>query len=561
MKRTILTFACLLCWIIAQPQLLGQGYDFSRLDRFLEQAAAGLPSGFEVMIVQDGQQLYWKVYGGWQKNQKASIASATKWFSGALIMSLVDDGILSLDDRASRYLPYMTGEKESITIRQLMSHTSGFGGEFPLVHPCLGDPSTTLANCAEAIAKTPLLAAPGAAFIYSGAGMQIAGRVAEVASGKDWQTLFRERVAEPLRMTSTDYQYEGPTMNPRISGGGRSTATDYMNFITMIQQRGVFEGRRVLSTRAIDVMLANQVGDARIVETPAAKTWRYGIGNWLEDPDASGKTLRNSSTGAAGWTPLLDRERNLQVVIGMQNLLRPFQPFYPEFGQILRSIIPPSALMPSGITNAASYEAGPIAPGELITLFGNNLGPRSGETAQRVNGELPTTLAGVQVLIDGKAALLLYVSSAQATATVPPEVTGKSMVEVKATYNGSLVGAVRVPVSNAWPALFTASAAGAGQASALNQDNSINGASNPAAPGSVVQLFGTGSGGAIGTSPVRVTVGGQPAEVLYAGPAPGLISGVFQVNARIPSTATGAMPVVVQVGRSASPPTATIAVR
>jgi CubicO group peptidase (beta-lactamase class C family) len=365
----------------AQPQLPGQSYDFSRLDRFLEQTAARIPSGFEVMIVQDGQQLYWKAYGDWQKNQQAKIASATKWFSGALIMSLVDDGILSLDDRASRYLPYMTGEKESITIRQLMSHTSGFGGEFPLVDPCLSDPSTTLASCAESVAKTPLLAAPGTAFIYSGAGMQVAGRAAEVASGKDWQTLFRERIAEPLQMTSTDYRYEGTTMNPRISGGGRSTATDYMRFITMIQQRGLFEGRRVLSTRAVDMMLANQVGNASIVDTPALETWRYGIGNWLEDPDASGKTLRNSSTGLAGWTPLLDRERNSQVVIGMQNAVRPFQPFYPEFGQILRSLIPQSALTPGGITNAASYEAGPIAPGELITLFGNNLGPQSSATA------------------------------------------------------------------------------------------------------------------------------------------------------------------------------------
>jgi uncharacterized protein (TIGR03437 family) len=328
----------------------------------------------------------------------------------------------------------------------------------------------------------------------------------------------------------------------------------------MIQQRGVYDGRRVLSTRAIDTMLANQVGDAKIVDTPAVETWRYGIGNWLEDPDSSGKTWRNSSTGLAGWTPVLDRERNLQVVIGMQNAVRPFQPFYPEFAQTLRSVIPPSALTPGNITNAASYEAGPIAPGELITVFADNLGPPSGASAQQVNGELPTTLSGVQVLIGGKAAPLLYVSATQATAIVPAEVNGKLTVEVKVNYNDSTVGVVTVPVAGAWPALFTASATGTGQASALNQDDSINSASNPAAPGSVVQLFGTG-GGALDTAIIRVTIGGQPAEVLYAGPAPGLISAVFQVNARIPSTVTGAVPVIVQVGPSASAPTATIAVR
>ncbi len=560
MKTTTLASACLLCLTLAQSLLPAQSYDFSKLDAYLQQTATRIPSGFEVMIVQDGRQLYWKTYGVWRKDEQAKIASATKWFSGALIMSLVDDGTLSLDDRASRYLPYMTGEKESITVRQLMSHTSGFGGEFPLVDPCLGDPSTTLARCAEALAKTPLRAAPGTAFIYSGAGMQVAGRVAEVASGKDWQTLFRERIAEPLGMTSTDYQYEGSTVNPRISGGGRSTATDYMKFLTMIQQRGVFEGRRVLSTRAVDTMLANQVGDATIVETPAVETWRYGIGNWLEDPDASGKTSRNSSTGLAGWTPVLDRERNLQVVVGMQNAVRPFQPFYSEFAAILRSIIPPSALTPGSITNAASYEAGPIAPGELITIFANNPGPASGVSAQIVNGELPTTLGGVQVLIDGKAAPLLYVSGTQISAAVPAEVAGKVTAEVKVNHNGSTVGVTTVPVASAWPALFTESATGTGPVSALNQDNSVNSASNPAAPGTVIQLFGT-SGGAVDAANVRVTIGGQPAEVLYAGPAPGLIAAVFQINARIPSAATGAAPVVVRVGSLASLPAATIAVR
>lgn len=99
-------------------------------------------------------------------------------------MSLVDSGILSLDDKASRHLPYLTDEKESITVEQLMSHTSGFGREFPLVHSCLADPADTLDRCVRALADVPLSAPPGTAFICSGAGMQIAGRVAEVASGK-----------------------------------------------------------------------------------------------------------------------------------------------------------------------------------------------------------------------------------------------------------------------------------------------------------------------------------------------------------------------------------------
>lgn len=167
------------------------------MDRLLRRAAANLPSGLEVSIVQNGQEIYRKQFGRWRRDRQGPIASSTKWLSGAVILSLVDDGTLSLDDKANQYLPYLTGEKSAITIRQLMSHTSGFGGEFPLVNRCLGDASSTLDECAQALAKAPLQIPPGTGFIYSGAGMQVAGRVAEVASGKDWQTLFHERIGGP----------------------------------------------------------------------------------------------------------------------------------------------------------------------------------------------------------------------------------------------------------------------------------------------------------------------------------------------------------------------------
>lgn len=525
MKSVLAFFLFAAAWpAIAQP------YDFTTVDRFLTETAPKIPTGFEVLIVQNGQQLYWKQFGGWQKDQQAKIASATKWFSGAVILSLVDDGTLSLDDRASRWLPYMTGEKETITIRQLMSHTSGFGGEFPLVHPCLGDSSTTLDECARALAGVPLKAQPGTAFIYSGAGMQVAGRVAEVASGRNWQTLFRERIAQPLGMTSTNYEYEGPTQNPRISGGGQSTATDYMKFLTMLQQRGMYEGRRVLSSRAVDAMLADSVGNARIVETPSSEDWRYGIGNWVEGP------LVNSSTGLAGWTPILDRSRNLQVVVGMQNALRPFQPYSIEFRRLLAELIPPATLTPLGITNAASYEAGPVVPGGLAVLFGRDL--------------------GAQITFNGEAATVLYSDARQVTAIVPASLAGRRSVEVRAS--GSQT--VTVPVADSWPALFTADASGRGTAAALNQDGTLNTASSPAARGSVLQLFGTGAGAA-GT--VRITIGGVPAEVSYAGATPGLVPAVFQVNARVPDNVTpsSTVPVVVQAGDNTSLPVVTVSVR
>jgi CubicO group peptidase (beta-lactamase class C family) len=354
--------------------------NFAKLDEFFTRVAADVPRGLEVLILQDGREVYAKQFGGWRRDTQAPIASASKWLSAAVIMSLVDDGRLSLDDRASRYLPYLTGDKAAITIRQLMSHTAGFPGEFPLAHRCLGDPADTLEHCAQSLAAVPLRAQPGTAFIYAGAGMQIAGRVAEVAAGKDWQTLFRERIAEPLGLTATDYQYEGPTRNPRISGGGRSTVRDYMTFLTMVAQRGEYRGRRVLSAHAVDDMLRDQTGGVPIVESPFQRgavrdprsaANRYGIGNWLEEPDANGRSTWHSSPGALGWTPLIDTSRHLQVVVGVW-AVRKFQPHYGEMKALLRELFPADA--PSGAPAGATA---PPTPTLLPAVYRPGVPPKA----------------------------------------------------------------------------------------------------------------------------------------------------------------------------------------
>jgi CubicO group peptidase (beta-lactamase class C family) len=361
--------------------------DLTKLDDFFSRVAGEIPRGLEVLIVQNGREIYWKQFGGWRRDAQAPIASATKWYSAAVIMSLVDEGKLSLDDRASRYLAYLTGDKAAITIRQLMSHTAGFPGEFPLAHRCLGDPADTLDHCAQALAAVPLRAEPGTAFIYAGAGMQIAGRVAEVATGQDWQTLFRERIAAPLGMTATDYEYEGPTRNPRISGGGRSTVSDYMKFLTMVAHGGVSRDepevageqrqpqrqRRVLSADAVEVMLRDQTGGVPIVESPfqrgavrnaGSAANRYGIGNWLEDLDAAGRSTWHSSPGAFGWTPLIDTSRDLQMVVGVWAVGK-FQPHYAELRRLLRELFPevaPASGSPAAAPSAAASAAASVQP-------------------------------------------------------------------------------------------------------------------------------------------------------------------------------------------------------
>jgi uncharacterized protein (TIGR03437 family) len=230
------------------------------------------------------------------------------------------------------------------------------------------------------------------------------------------------------------------------------------------------------------------------------------------------------------------------------------------------------------VANAASFSVGPVAPGQIITIFGTNMG-QSTLTGLQVGaeGRLVTELAGTRVWFDDSPAPLIYVSAGQISAIVPYSVSSKSVTDLRVEFNGSRSFPASLPVIATHPGLFTLNSSGRGQCAALNQDFSVNSPENPAPRGSFVALYGTGEGQ---TSPpgvdgqvasevlpkpaaqVTVQIGGRNAEIAYAGAAPGAVSGVFQVNVRIPiELAPGNHPVVVRIGNIDSQSGTTIAVR
>jgi len=226
-----------------------------------------------------------------------------------------------------------------------------------------------------------------------------------------------------------------------------------------------------------------------------------------------------------------------------------------------------------GIINAASGAVGTVSPGMILSIFGQGLGPVTGVSfkAPAEGGTIDTTLGGTQVLFDGNAVPLLYSSNGQVNAIVPFDLTNKASTEMQVMYNGVSSTGMTLPVVAAVPGLFTVDGSGKGQGAILNSDSTVNSKDNPAAAGLPIVLFGTGGGltdppsidGALNpisstgklVLPVTVTIGGQPAEVQYYGPAPDLISGVIQINAVIPAgTPSGPAPVIVTVGTATSPP-------
>jgi uncharacterized protein (TIGR03437 family) len=235
-----------------------------------------------------------------------------------------------------------------------------------------------------------------------------------------------------------------------------------------------------------------------------------------------------------------------------------------------------------GIVNAASLLGGAIAPGELISIFGSNFGTAALQTTTPVNNSVPTTLGNLRVAFTGNSeggadGAITAATSNQINVFVPYEIAGNTSVtiSVSADYVGSV--SLTLPVAQSAFGLSTADASGSGQGAILNQDGSYNSDSNPASVGSVVSLFGTGEGlttpalpdGALVISTpysvpnetVTVTIGDQPATVLYAGAAPFLPTGVLQINAQIPAGVTGDAPILVSIGGISTSRKVTVAVK
>lgn len=229
------------------------------------------------------------------------------------------------------------------------------------------------------------------------------------------------------------------------------------------------------------------------------------------------------------------------------------------------------------VVNAASLRSGPVAPGELVSILAPGIGPPTPAQARPDgSGYLPRILNGTQVLFDGAPAPLIYAGPDQINAQVPYGVAGRKETELEIVSQGAPRFKTSLPVAEAAPAIFTVEG-GSGQAAALNEDGSFNSEWNAAPRGSVVTLFATGAGQttppgedgkaaaapfATPSAPLALSIGGFPAEILFAGSAPALV-GVLQINARVPSgfAPRGILPVELTVRNARSQPGVTLAVR
>jgi CubicO group peptidase (beta-lactamase class C family)/pimeloyl-ACP methyl ester carboxylesterase len=323
--KSILKYS-LFCWCltaslsgIAQKKHPKRVYDFSYLDRKIAGwVDSGYYNGASVIIAKDNRVLHRKFFGKYNEQSVAYIASAGKWLAAATIAAVVDEGRLSWDDPVKKWLPEFKDVKGQATLRQLLSHTAGYPDYQPKENPV--DNYQTLKESVAHIVDLPADTLPGTKFKYGGLAMQVAGRMAELATGKDWETIFQEKIAKPLHMQLTHFT---PVSNvggqsPMLGGGARSSLQDYANFLNMIMHDGVFNGKRILSSKAIAEMQADQVGNAKVLPGEFVQYTRasnrhdiYGLGEWREEVDAKDNPTLISSPSWAGAYPWIDKKNHL----------------------------------------------------------------------------------------------------------------------------------------------------------------------------------------------------------------------------------------------------------
>ena len=325
-----------------------------------KEIAAHHAAGVVTLVLQDGKVIHHAATGFADREQKLPmktdavfwIASMTKSLAVTAIMTLVDEGKLSLDEPAAKWLPELGKVKlangqppaRPITLRDLMSHTAGIA--FPPRKPT--DGAQSLKGYTSELVRAPLAFEPGSAYEY-GFGITIAGRIAEIVSGKSFEAFMQERLLGPLGMKDTTFHPDAKirariartyktadeggglelayntfvTSDPAVrrmtepSGGLFSTASDMAKFYQMVLNGGTHDGKRIVSAKAIaEMSRPHKAG---------GKTLNYGLG-WQtgngEKPAIAGFSQNAYGHGGAFATHgFIEPDRKLVTVFMVQNVL------------------------------------------------------------------------------------------------------------------------------------------------------------------------------------------------------------------------------------------------
>lgn len=315
-KFTLAGGFMLLC-LISRSQ-----YNFAEVDKVLSDNKKAVGNELVALIYKDGKLIYQKESIDFTIKSKRPVDAASTWFTAALVMIFADEGKISLDDKVSTYLPiFETYGKSYITIRQCLSHQTGIADNQKAIVKMLDKRKyESLEEEVNSFAKKEIASNPGTSFSYGSMGPNIAARVLEVVAKKKFDALAKQRLFTPLTMKYTTFTPEDYDNSVNPSGGAVSTAGDYMNFLTMLLNKGEFMGKRILSEAAVAQMQTIQAKNIPKKYTPKiAEGFEYGLGEWIEASDSGGKSTVISCPALTGTWPLIDKCNNYASILFLKD--------------------------------------------------------------------------------------------------------------------------------------------------------------------------------------------------------------------------------------------------
>lgn len=320
-------------------------YDFAAVASEVQAFVDAKPAidGVGLAIVQrDRGVVFQQSFGAFTDDRVYLLASSSKMITAGVLMRLADQGLLDLDRPVADVVPWMRANP-AITPAQLISNSSGLVGlrPNPSYPPYLCQfvyNSGTLQECGERIftstADDDDVVPPDTEYRYGGAQWQVAGAVAEIASGKSWSELVRETYVEPCDVPSLGFnnhfvQFPGaqgsyphefagdpstlrPTDNPNMEGGAYTDVADYAKLLLMHLRGGMCDGGRVLSEAAVRRMHEDRI--AAYGGSTGTAFEGYGFGWWV-DRDQPSLTIDPGAYGAYAW---IDEERGYGVFFALE---------------------------------------------------------------------------------------------------------------------------------------------------------------------------------------------------------------------------------------------------
>jgi CubicO group peptidase (beta-lactamase class C family) len=289
---------------------------FDPLDQLFKQNQKELGNDYVALVWKDGKLIYQKQGSDdFTPKMQAPVARAADWMTAALVMTFVDEGKISLDDKVTTYIPmfgkYMKGY---ITIRNCLTNTTGIKVDEGIKKAMENVKFETLEDEVNSYASHRDIGTnPGTEIFYNYLGPNIAARCLEVVSKKPFERLMMERIIRPLKMRGTSFESQtGGAPNP--SDGALSAASDYISFLAMLMNKGLTpDGKRVLSEKAVQELESPQFANLPVKFIPKElQGAQFGLGCYITGTGNSTVLLSPNMLGSTAW---IDQCRSYAAIL------------------------------------------------------------------------------------------------------------------------------------------------------------------------------------------------------------------------------------------------------